>query len=106
MLTMNIHQLKHITFHVRNWGPLWSFSCFGFESINGDIKKLFHGTREMSQQVSCMSTLSISSTCYYATFLQMIFGFVVLQQLPRVVCQSLSSQGSLTHSKLFGESQR
>ena len=52
MLTMNIHQLKDITFHVRNWGPLWSFSCFGFESISGDIKKLFHGTREMSQQVS------------------------------------------------------
>ena len=39
-LTMNIHLLKHLTFHVKNWGPLWSYSCFGFESVNGDVKKL------------------------------------------------------------------
>lgn len=50
-LTMNIHQLRHLVYHVRNWGPLWSFSCFGFESLNGDLKVLFHGTRDMSEQV-------------------------------------------------------
>ena len=49
--TMNVHQLRHLVFHVQNWGPLWAFSCFGFESLNGDVKKLFHGTRNMSQQV-------------------------------------------------------
>ena len=49
--TMNVHQLRHLKVHVQNWGPLWCFSCFGFESVNGDIKKLFHGTREMSEQV-------------------------------------------------------
>ena len=48
---MNIHQLRHLVYHVRNWGPLWSFSCFGFESLNGDLKVLFHGTRDMSEQV-------------------------------------------------------
>ena len=51
ILTMNIHQLRHLVYHVRNWGPLWSFSCFGFESLNGDLKVLFHGTRDMSEQV-------------------------------------------------------
>lgn len=50
--SMNIHLLKHLTDHVKNWGPLWSYSCFGFESVNGDVKKLFHGTRDMSEQVN------------------------------------------------------
>ena len=59
MLTMNVHQLCHLVYHVRNWGPLWCFSCFGFESVNGQLKKLFHGTRDMSEQVcSCMHGLS------------------------------------------------
>ena len=52
MQTMNVHLLRHLVFNVRNWGPLWSYSCFGFESVNGELKKLFHGTRDMSQQVS------------------------------------------------------
>ena len=39
LTTMNIHMLRHLTFHVQNFGPLWAFSCFGFESLNGDIKK-------------------------------------------------------------------
>ena len=55
---MNIHQLRHLVYHVRNWGPLWSFSCFGFESLNGDLKVLFHGTRDMSEQV-CFKHLFI-----------------------------------------------
>ena len=46
---MNIHLLKH---HVKNWGPLWSYSCFGFESVNRDVKKLFHGIRDMSELVN------------------------------------------------------
>ena len=50
--TMNVHQLRHLTFHVRNWGPLWSFSCFAFESLNGELKKYFHGTKNMSEHVS------------------------------------------------------
>ena len=48
---MNVHLLRHLTYYVRSWGPLWAFSCFGFESINGDLKKFFHGTTNMSEQV-------------------------------------------------------
>ena len=48
--TMNVH-LRHLVWQVRNWGPLWSYSCFPFESVNGEIRKLFHGTRDMSEQV-------------------------------------------------------
>ena len=49
---MNVHLLSHLTDCVRDWGPLWSYSCFTFESANNSLKKLFHGTKNMSKQVS------------------------------------------------------
>ena len=48
---MNIHLLSHIAECVRNWGPLWAYSCFQFEGMNRELKALYHGTRNMSQQV-------------------------------------------------------
>ena len=51
-LKMNLHLLRHMASYVLNWGPLWVFSCFSFESLNGDLKKYFHGTTNMSEQVS------------------------------------------------------
>ena len=47
-VSMNVHQLRHLVYHVKNFGPLWVYSCFGFESRNGDLKRLFHGTKNMS----------------------------------------------------------
>lgn len=49
--TMNIHLLYHLVDCVGNWGPLWSYSCFVYETMNGHIKKLFHGSRDMTKQV-------------------------------------------------------
>ena len=48
---MNVHLLSHLSQCVRNWGPLWAYSGFFFEGMNGYIKGFFHGTREMSKQV-------------------------------------------------------
>lgn len=36
---------------VRRCGPLWSVSCFGFESMNGHLKKHCHGTRNVLPQL-------------------------------------------------------
>ena len=36
--TMNVHLLKHIPACVANWGPLWAYSYFHFESVNGHLK--------------------------------------------------------------------
>ena len=47
--TMNIH-LSHLVDCVRNWGPLWSYSRFVYETMNGQLKKLFHGSRDMTKQ--------------------------------------------------------
>ena len=49
--TMNVHSLIHLAQTVRNFGPLWSYSCFGFESMNGHLKKHFHGTRNILPQL-------------------------------------------------------
>ena len=33
--TMNVHMLKCVHACMANWGPLWEYSCFHFESVNG-----------------------------------------------------------------------
>ena len=48
---MNVHLLVHLQQCVSDWGPLWSYSCFPFVSANNHLRKLFHGTKDMTQQV-------------------------------------------------------
>jgi len=50
-MTMNVHNLLHLPQVVRNLGPLWSHSCFPFESANGHMLKLFHGSQAVEKQV-------------------------------------------------------
>lgn len=49
--TVNVHSLIHICQSVQHCGPLWSYSCFGFESMNGHLKKHCHGTRNVLPQL-------------------------------------------------------
>ena len=62
--TMNLHMLSHLHHSVLNWGPLWAYTCFGFESMNGQLKQMFHGSQDMTKQVYvldvCTYTLSIN----------------------------------------------
>ena len=37
---MNVHLLCHLVDCVTNWGPLWAYSCFTFESFNGQLKSI------------------------------------------------------------------
>lgn len=50
-VTLNVHGLVHLPEVVQNLGPLWAHSCFPFESANGDILKLFHGSSGVEKQV-------------------------------------------------------
>jgi hypothetical protein len=50
-MTYNVHQLQHIASCVREWGPLWGFSNFMFESSNGFLLTLFNGTQGVSLQI-------------------------------------------------------
>ena len=49
--TLNMHSLIHLASFVEMWGPLWAYSCFGFENMNGHLKKMFHGTRQILYQL-------------------------------------------------------
>ncbi len=49
---LNLHSLLHLPDVVRDLGPLWAHSCFAFESLNGDMLKLIHGTRYIELQIA------------------------------------------------------
>ena len=50
-MTMNVHLLLHLLDTVKRLGPLWGHSCFPFESLNGYLLTLFHGTTHVDKQV-------------------------------------------------------
>ena len=56
-MTMNVHTLLHIASTVEELGPLWAYSCFSFEGINGVLLKQVHGTQGIALQ--CMRTYSM-----------------------------------------------
>ena len=63
MLTANLHTIVHLCQFVRLLGPLWAYSTFGFENMNGYIKRHRHGTRNflpsLAQAIS--TTYSVST---------------------------------------------
>ena len=68
---LNVHNCDHLGQSVRNWGPLWAWSCFGFESLNSKIIKQVHGTRKACSQVNIQSKIEIplSKMCHQIYFL-------------------------------------
>ena len=49
--TMNVHLVRHLIHYVKLYGPLWTHSCFWFETLNGQLLRLRHGTHHVSLQV-------------------------------------------------------
>ena len=39
LLTANFHMLVHLSDCVKDWGPLWGYSTFGFENLNGYLRQ-------------------------------------------------------------------
>lgn len=49
--TFNAHCLLHLTDIVYDLGPLWTHSCFCYEDFNGELRRLFHGTQSVEDQI-------------------------------------------------------
>lgn len=49
--TANSHSLLRMAEDVRNLGPLWTHSTFPFESLSGELLRLFHGTQNIVFQI-------------------------------------------------------
>ncbi len=61
---LNVHNIgKHLVLYVRWWGPLYCWSCFGFEDANAKILKSAFGTGNMTKQILSKqeASLAISS---------------------------------------------
>ena len=52
MCSSNVHGLIHLAAFVRRLGPLWAYSCFSFEHMNGYIKKQRHGFKNFLPSLS------------------------------------------------------
>ena len=76
--TMNVHLLCHLLKCVLDWGPLWCYSCFPFESVNGRLKTHYHGTRCMNRQLG--------------------FSYIMLQLLPKRVEQEAKRYACYSYS--------
>ena len=50
-MSSNVHLLLHLSDTVRELGPLWVYSCFHFEGLNGILKNLIHGTQQVDKQL-------------------------------------------------------
>ena len=50
-MSSNIHLLLHCVECVRRWGPLWAYSAYGFEHLNGNLLQMFNGTQAVEQQI-------------------------------------------------------
>ncbi|XP_052128883.1 uncharacterized protein LOC127751366 [Frankliniella occidentalis] len=59
-MTINIHNTLHLCFVVNNLGPMRCFSCFPFESLNGEMLKMIHGTKYVQIQLANCAYLVLS----------------------------------------------
>lgn len=50
-MVYNVHLLLHLVQNVKRFGALWAWSNFPFESYNGFIKSLYHGTQWIPEQI-------------------------------------------------------
>lgn len=50
-MTMNVHSLLHLVDCVRNFGPMWTFSMFTFESYNGLLKSFVVAPTDVLHQI-------------------------------------------------------
>lgn len=48
----NIHQLLHLPFNVKMWGPLWAWSAFSSEDQNGELVKMTHGSNKIDVELA------------------------------------------------------
>ncbi|XP_034245517.1 uncharacterized protein LOC117647730 [Thrips palmi] len=60
-LTLTFHQLLHFPLLVRHLGPMFVYSCFFYESLNGQFARLVHGSRHVALQIvsSCSILMNL-----------------------------------------------
>lgn len=50
-MSYNLNLLLHLPNTVRYWGPLWCYSNYTFENVNGLLGNMYHGTQAVPKQI-------------------------------------------------------
>ena len=50
-MTANVHHLLHLSKVVQRYGPLYNYSCFTYENLNGCLLDCIKGTQHVDQQI-------------------------------------------------------
>ena len=65
--SLNVHNVgAHLAMYVQSWGPLWAWSCFPFEDLNGTLLEGVHGTGNQCRQLIWMlyAQNSLRANCH------------------------------------------
>lgn len=61
---LNVHNVGcHLVHYVTEWGPLYCWSAFGFEDINGQLLRMVHGTGDVTNQLMQMKQIDSAVNC-------------------------------------------
>ena len=69
-MTANVHHLLHLTHVVCRCGPLYGYSCFAYEGLNGQLLKYIKGTQYVEKQILEKVTIKQSLPYITATVLK------------------------------------
>ena len=89
-LTLNMHQILHLTETVRNLGPLHTFSCFDHEHANGLLCRMIHSTHRVDLQLTYMFS-TFQSMCNLAQNRNF-----QIEYLEHIIPSSSSMKGGVT----------
>lgn len=67
LMKFNVHLLLHIPKSVKDFGALWAWSAFPYESYNFVLRSMLHSSQTILQQI-CKSYLRFQTVKYIDTF--------------------------------------
>ena len=62
-MSANVHHLLHLPQVVHDFGPLYCYSCFAYENLNGSLLNYIKGTQHVESQI--LETISIKQSLPY-----------------------------------------
>lgn len=94
MCVLNVHLLSYMANFVHLWGPLWTHSAFGFESMNGHIKSMIHSGYKVADQlvfsVDVATTAGILADRLNDVEDERTLSFIMSSDMQRVSRQNMS----------------
>ena len=71
-MSANVHHLLHLPKIVCDFGPLYCYSCFAYESLNGKLLKYIKGTQHVESQI--LETVCIKQSLPYIAETHLVTG--------------------------------